>query len=401
MRITMLSNLRYWVLILLVVLLTISSHPMIVDLSLSEGMTTGNGTILSRYITLTFIVLFLMCLNLKSMLRTKFVRNCWLIYMIMAFCFLFIMIIFGKDTMLSDLRSIGISLCAIMIGWQLNLSDKKFRFLLLSYSFLIIFVGLMQILTNIGGFQILDQYLTDNKNALGVMLSTCSIILYIFVVNNQNKPFYKVLMFILFMLSLIILLTIRARAALLTTAFMIFYLLYRLYKDKNILFYGIVGITLAVIIYLILPQVMKEYVYNSLFQHHEGDFTTGRIERNINALHFLSDNYSFGNLTENVELLQIHNYILNRTFEFGIFFVLPIVWLYLYIFIKDIKGVYLSKADNVLNIGYLLLLIPFIISLAEPTFPYGPGTATVFNFIVFGLSLKYTHVKKYETSPNI
>ncbi len=45
---------------------------------------------------------------------------------------------------------------------------------------------------------------------------------------------------------------------------------------------------------------------------------------------------------------------------------------------------------NVFNAGYFALLIPFIISMAEPTYPFGPGTATVFNFILFGVALRDT-----------
>lgn len=98
---------------------------------------------------------------------------------------------------------------------------------------------------------------------------------------------------------------------------------------------------------------------------------------------------------------QVHNYLLNRMVEFGIVFVIPILLLYIRLLIGAIvKTVRLNNHDTH-TIGYVLLLIPFIISMAEPTFPFGPGTATVFNFIVFGLSLRYAYNTKNETPTNL
>ena len=54
---------------------------------------------------------------------------------------------------------------------------------------------------------------------------------------------------------------------------------------------------------------------------------------------------------------------------------------------------------NIFNAGYFALLIPFVISMAEPTYPFGPGTATVFNFILFGVALRDTRDNKCKISP--
>lgn len=378
---------RYWVLLLLIVLITLSSHPTIVEMSRNAGM--EKGTILSRYIILVFGGLFLMCLNVKSMLKPKMVRVCWVIFVFIVVFYVMTVAFFGVKKMMQDVRSIAICLIAIMIGWQMNLGKKAFHGMLLVFAGMTLFVGLMQVFTNIGGFVILDQYMTDNKNSLGLMLATADVVFFVLGLNRQQKGFVKILCFGLALLTLIVLLTIRARTATLTFGIMLLYILYERFKGKDFFAYLIVGLFLVVVVYVFLPESVKDFVYNSFTQNYEDkDITAGRTGRSEAALSFLSTHLFLGNLNEQTSVGQIHNYPLNRTFEFGIVFVIPILLMYLYLLFQTIFKTIKTNSRNNYNVGYYLLLIPFIISMAEPTFPFGPGTATVFNFLVFGASLR-------------
>ena len=394
MKATFWHKARYWVLLLLVLLITISSHPTIVDLSRAAGM--KSGTILSRYIILVFAGLFVMCLNVKSMLKPNLVLVGWVLWIWIFLYYLITFSLFGHKNMMGDVRSVAICLIAIMIGWQLDLDVKKLRVLLIVFSSLILFVGLMQVFTNVGGFIILSQYETDNKNSLGVMLVTAAVV-FVFMGLNTNRSGVKVLFFAGTVLMLAVLLTIRARAATLTSGLMVLYILYERFKGKNFIWYFLAGIVIFVIIYLILPGSVKDFVYNSFFQNYEGgDITSGRAGRNKAALEFLSYHVLLGNLNQGVDVGWIHNYPLNRTFEFGIIFVVPIIVLYLYFLIITIQKTIKSDNRNNYNVGYYALLIPFIISMVEPTFPFGPGTATVFNFLLFGVALRNTSKEKAD-----
>lgn len=378
---------RYWVLLLLIVLITFSSHPTIVEMSHDAGM--EKGTILSRYIILVFGGLFLMCLNVKSMLKPKLVRVCLGILVFVVVFYFMTLAFFGVRKMMQDVRSITICLVAIMIGWQMDLGKKAFHGMLLAFAGMTLFVGLMQVFTNIGGFVILDQYFTDNKNSLGLMLATADVVFFVMGLNRQQKGVVKILYFGLALLTLVVMLTVRARAATLTLGLMLLYILYERFKGKNFFAYLIVGLFLVVVAYVFIPNSAKEYVYNSFTQNYEeGDVTAGRAGRNAAALDFLSDHIFLGNLNEHTGVGQIHNYPLNRTFEFGIIFVLPILLIYLYLLFQAIIKTIRTNSRNNYNLGYYLLLIPFIVSMAEPTFPFGPGTATVFNFLAFGASLR-------------
>jgi hypothetical protein len=393
MKLSLWYKARYWVLLLLVLLITLSCHPTIVDMSKAAGM--KSGTILSRYIILVFAGLFAMCLNVKSMLKPKIVRVSWIIWVWIVVYYLITYATFGKRTMMGDVRSIAISLVAIMIGWQLDLYEKKLRALLIAFSGLILFVGLMQVFANVGGFVILNQYETDNKNSLGVMLVSGAILFLFMGLNYSGKVFPKVLFFTGAVLTVVVLLTVRARAATLTAGIMALYIFYERFKGKNFVLYLFGGVAVIAIVYLILPGSVKDFVYNSFFQNYEGgDITAGRGERNIAALDFLSYHTFLGNLNHNEDVGWIHNYPLNRTFEFGIVFVIPIMVLYLYLLINTIMKTVKSDNRNTYNAGYYILLIPFIISMVEPTFPFGPGTATVINFLLFGVALRNTSNEK-------
>ena len=380
-------KIRCWALLLLIFLVTISSHPTVISMSRAAGM--ESGTVLSRYIVLVFAGLFLMCFNVKLMFKSKIVRTSWLLWALIVLYYLITYSLFGKKTMMSDVRPIAMCLVAIMIGWQLDLDEKWLRIILILFAGLTLFVGLMQVFVNVGGFVIRDQYHADNKNSLGVMLVTSAVLLLFMGLNNAGKMSLKLLFFAGVLLTMVVLLTIRARAATLAGGIMLFYILYERFRGKNFFLFLILGIILLGVVLLILPGTVKAFVYDSFFQSYEGgDITSGRSERNEAALRFLSYHVFLGNLNQSVSVGWIHNYPLNRFFEFGIIFVVPIMLLYLNLLFFTVKMTARSDNSNTYNAGYYVLLIPFIISMAEPTFPYGPGTATVFNFLLFGVSLR-------------
>lgn len=297
--------------------------------------------------------------------------------------------------MMSDVRSIAICLVAIMIGWQLNLGEKELHHILLIYSVMTLFVGMMQVVSNIGGFQILNQYETDNKNALGVMLSNAVVIFVMMGLNSPFKKIGKILLIVLAVLSFVVLLTIRARSATLAAVILFCYIFYKRYKGHNLILYAALTLLLFLGVYLVFPS-SYDYIYDSFFQNFEdgGDISSGRIERNVIAWRFLSNHIILGNLNQNVQLETVHNYLLNRVSEFGVLFVLPIMILYIYLWIRAMAETMKSNSRINQHLGYYLLLLPFIISLTEYTFPYGPGTATVFNFILFGVALRFSFEDK-------
>lgn len=393
MRLTFWQKARYWLLLLIITLITVAFHPTIIDMGKEAGLESGN--ILSPYIVMVFLLLFGMCFNLKEIFKNKVIRVSLFIVLFIFVYFLITVAAFGRRTMISDLRSIGICLVGMMIGWQMNLDETRYKVALLLFAGLITMMGLFQVTMNVGGFEILDQSQVQGKNSMGVLLATSSVIYLFFGLNSKSKPIVKVLFFTLMVFVVVILLTIRARAATLTSAILILLVLYQRFKGKNFLFYLLLGAFVAIIVYLILPGSAKQYVVNSFVQNQGTDITSSRMSRNRAGLAFISDHPLFGDLNVRAEMDWIHNYPLLKLFQYGFIFAFPIMLLYLYLLFHSIFKTYICNNRNNYSIGYFALLVPFVVSMAEPTLPFGPGTATLFNFILFGMATRNTYNEKY------
>lgn len=64
---------RLTILVLLIIFISMSSHPEIVLRSKCVGL--ESGTILSRYVVIVFGLLFVLCFNIKSFIRSSFIRT--------------------------------------------------------------------------------------------------------------------------------------------------------------------------------------------------------------------------------------------------------------------------------------------------------------------------------------
>lgn len=389
MQLTFWHRARYWVLLLIIGLITVAFHPVIIDTGKEAGLESGN--ILSPYIVMVFLLLFGMCFNLKEILKNKVIRISLFIVLFIFVYYLITRAAFGRRTMMSDLRSIGICLVGMMIGWQMNLDETRYKVALLLFAGLITLMGLLQVTMHVGGFEILDQSQVEGKNSMGVLLATSSVIYLFFGLNVKSKPIVKVLFFALIVFVVVILLTIRARAATLTSAILILFVLYQRFKGKNFFFYLLIGLFLMVIAYLFIPESAKQYVVNSFVQNQEWDITSSRMDRNRAGLTFVLDHPFFGDLNVGAEMDWIHNYPLLKLFQYGFVFAFPIMLLYLYLLFYSLVKTTTCNNRNNFNIGYFALLVPFVVSMAEPTLPFGPGTATLFNFVLFGMATRNTY----------
>ena len=114
------------------------------------------------------------------------------------------------------------------------------------------------------------------------------------------------------------------------------------------------------------------------------DFTSGRLDTYRDAVAIFLNNPLMGNIRQMEQIAWVHNYPLLKLSSFGLLFSWPVLLLYCYILWQVISRSFHYKES--VSFANLFLLVPFLISMAEPTFPFGPGTATVFNFILFGMA---------------
>lgn len=384
------KNACYGLILLLVFLITISSHPSIMDINDVDNI--NSGTILSRYIILVFGALFLVSFdyfNINNYFYCRTLMVSWAFFVFIVLFSLITLSFYSSEKMLADARAIMICIVSVMIGWRLDLEEKGLYVLLLTFAVLVLYVGLMQVMVNIGSFEIHDQYESDNKNALGAMLAIGAVIFLFLGLNWEEIGRLRFVFLLGVLASIVVLLTIRARTATLTTGLMLVFILYERTKKRNMWVYFIIGIVGVVILYNLMPQTIKDYIYNSFFQNYEkGDVTTDRLRRNIDGIRFISQHVWVGSLNTYTQLAWIHNYVLDKLYKYGLIFAFPILSLYVFLLVNIIIKAVKSDNRNIYNIGYYLLLVPYIVSMAEPTFPFGPGTATIFCFIMLGVSLR-------------
>ena len=394
-KVKLIPRIRFLLFFLMIFLLTFYYHPYIFSLKGDREV----GNVLSNYIIINFALLFFFCVIDYVYYGVRVISTFVVLLLFVSFFSLIIYSFFDNSKMFEELRPLLITVCAIIIGIQIKFSRKEIIFFLTQFVLLISFVGFMQVLMNVGGFEIKDIYLTDGKNALGASLAT-SVVIALLLLLRSNSNILKVIYAFLFVFCLVILLTIRARAALLTSFFLTLIILWNRIDIKYIkmMFLFLPLIFLVFICsYFWFPDFIIDYIENSLFAGNaESDFTSGRMDRNLQALSFLKDNLLLGNLQGNSNVSWIHNYPLLNMYNYGLIFSLPILILYLYLLFVILKNMYVNRNKDILcNVGFYVLLVPFVISMAEPTFPFGPGTATVFNFIIFGVSLKMCRENKY------
>ena len=380
---------------LLFVLCGVSYHPIIVRMSHVAGF--ERGTILSRYIMLLFAVVFLLSINLSLFKRSGFIRS---VVFLLAIIFVFALIVasvFGNKGMIGDFRTLLFVLGVIMIGFDLQLDKKKFITLILAFCVPVLYSGLMQVLMNIGGFQILDQYLTDSKNSLGAMLASTCFAFFFLSLNSENK-IWRVVFLFLALFSLVIVITIRARAAMLAVVAVSVFYYYLLKRNRNII---ITVALLPIVVFfasLLLPDSVVDFVSASFTAGSQGeDISSGRFETYRQALDYLSFHPFLGNVRKLNQISWVHNYLLLKLYSFGILFSWPIIILYFTFLIHLIVTPFRLSPRSIKIFGYVCLLIMSVISLAEPTFPFSPGTVTLFSFVFLGASINSDERQEYET----
>lgn len=388
------SNFKYLILIVFSFLLVFSFHPSIMKLDEYTGNIINP---FSKYINIVFCILFIINTNkIKLLIKCPLIRDYMLIMSMVLIYAALTAVFIGNKFIWWEVRSLTMCLVAIIIGFNLNISDKQMSNLLTIYAVSGLIVGISIVMTNIGGFKIIENNVVTYKNAIGVVLSTASIIsFYMSFERDKYVKLYRIFLLIISIILVMSILTIRARAAALLTLVSFVIILYLKNKGKNKEAF-LITIVAIVLLVIVMPQNVENFIMDSFFKgFEEKDITSDRGRRNQQALLFLKDNLLVGNINRVFHVDQIHNYPLRILFNGGIIFSFPILLLYVYLLIKIISCTIKENMRELKNIGFIAIIIPFGISMLEPTLPFGPGATTVFSFMLLGIALKNKYEKKY------
>ena len=290
-----------------------------------------------------------------------------------------------------EIRMLIIPLCAFWVGWRMSLDEHRMRILTLVFALGVVLVGLVVIYVKGSGFSITSEYFAEHKNSLGPMLSTAAVLCMGLVLSSKGRKNIPMALAGLALVGLCVLLvlTIRARAAFLAVALVLSLMLFQRFKSRYTLLSVWVAILIVVAVFILLPHSMKQYVHQSLFSGFSGgDISSGRIERNRQVISVLVQDPLFGHLVNPTKVDVAHNFLLWELYEFGFIGAFPILFIYFLFLIMDIKNIIQNHVTKLRSIGCYTMLVLFVISMFEYTLPFGPGTSTVMSFVLFGMALK-------------
>lgn len=387
---------------LLVMLSALSYHPSVTENSLLDANV--------RVVLYALAVISLLLSFKISYLKNYRVLRMWIAVLVfLALKSLIVSSIGISDKFYGDFLSITFTLAAVIIGCSLEMTEKQMLGLTISYGICLAFAGISQVYFSFGGFVIQQQYAEFAKNSFGPMIGVF-VISSIFIYSSSKKLSKAILLALIF-INLLVMVTIRARAATLATVlFLLTYFLFVLYNDRHRiskLLFRLVSLFLVITIFVLLftdfVSIAMDYVYNSIFMHKEYgvDITSGRTERNIIAWETFVHSPLFGLLGTTEEIPWVHNYPLLKLSEYGIVGGLIILFFYVYLLVFLIKAVFRGGILKQHDVGFWSVGFLFIISMAEPTFPYLPGTAIIFAYILLGYSITRTLSLKKKDNKRI
>lgn len=387
----LLSYYNYIVLTLLLVVVNLTYHPSF-HVAREDAGDAAVKSVLSRYVLILAGLLVLPNIRLKEWYGIELFRK-FVAYVIPLLVVAFVVYaIFPTSKILVDCIYFLIPLVFFLLGYQFGITPKQSMFFSFVYISFALLTGVMQVLTNIGSFVIMEQYMVSAKNSMACIFAVgIAVSFFWFLADIKNK--HKLIFLCVFLLLFIVLFTIRGRAGILASAFSCVVLLYKYVKNNRIsptnLFFRIMMLACSILVILVFLgklSIVWDYIYESIFLSHNGDVTTGRTERNIDAIRVIFDNMFFGQIGSNSQIGWVHNYILRVLSDYGIFIGGYLLIPYFYI----IKQVY----RNIINcsfysfplLGNVALIVPLVMSLFEPTFPYSPGSTIMFAYFLLGTS---------------
>ena len=383
--------------LLLIFIINVSYSPVFFD---SEGLSIFPF----KWVIELLAVLFLMLSLFFRCPQTKFIWH-YLIFAIIITATVLLYYSLDLNVSLGEIREILIPFMALTAGSYIFKYHGDYLFLRTIFFVSIVsalIVGLQQIFINIGGFSINEQYLTNSKNSLGGILAINTILASLELFGLYKKSLsYIVFLSISIIVLILEMLTIRSRLDLIVSFFLLFviflrYLNYRNSKYKVISAFVLVFLLLA----LLSISSVQDYIQSSFLLNREDDVLSGRYERIEKALEILSFRPFSGNLFIFEYVPWVHNYFLLKISSFGLFFGLPWIVFYLYIFAFIIGRLYRNKSISLYSYGIYLTLIPFLISLGEPTYPFGPGTVNYLPYLLLGFSLEYMQSADSDNYPS-
>lgn len=379
------KKINLFLFLLLVIVVPIAYIP---DIFLNKTYYNIFSTIASLCLGIAFVFSFIENTLVKRR-RNPIILRC-LVVLILIISIEFLMFsALNLNYSLQDLVSIIAVTMAIYVGYMNNFNTEWLRVVMIVYCIMTIILGYLSINIYIGTFTIEDQYMIEGKNLIGQLMSLCSIISFLFMFTEHNKVMRLSFLCVL-ITSILFLVIIRCRTALISSLLVIIFLSYRWINGKWRHIIMLIGLSIIMLVFVFLRDTVFSNILDAIGITDNStidDISSGRYERNIMAINYILDNPIYGELKHYSNIPWIHNWILLRLVRLGVFS-LPLMVVYFYILIYVIRQMLNIKKWNIGSIGYILVGIAYISSLLEPEAPFAPGTIYIIHYILLGVSIR-------------
>lgn len=308
---------------------------------------------------------------------------------VILFVFMILVTIIGLEVNLSPLRDSILSLLILFIGYNFKVSNTNIEKLSLLFIVSFTIASLSIVLKYAQGFTINENYLPIPKNQFSPVYGVAFILAIYYWPRFQGTK--KVILSICIFSLFISLLVIRGRSTLVSVMFvtLIFLIYYLKSKEKKV-----VGLfVLITSLFLAFP-----YIYDALLLNYDiheiNSVSTGRTQVYTDAITYLKDNYLLGDIGEKfISDGIVHNYLLYNLVNYGVFLSLPLIVTYFSYFFIIIKFIFKNTYKSY-EFASLTLLIIYLTSLFEYTYPYAPGSSILIPTLFFGVLLRRQRLLK-------
>ena len=345
-----------------------------------------------RYAIMAFMaVVVLLTFSLEKYAAPRFMRYLLLTIVVVGLEFL-VFRLTHKHFRLEDLSQLIVAFLCIGIGTGLDYKPKTWANICFYYTLGLCIMIVINCLYYAGGLYVPEHYMVDKgKNQMGGLLAIGAASLFFWGMKLREE---RVHFMILFALSFLLLLLIRARAdvfALIACVLFVYVKESELHLKANVK--TVVGILcLALSAYILFNGFLKDDLSRFMYGGHGGysmeQASTHRWERNRQGIDFVSEHVIEGEQESESGISLIHNYPLLRLVRYGLFS-LPLLAFYLFFIGNVAYHVFKHRRTKIRDVGYVVCIVPLIVSLAEPSFPYGPGSVQMLAFLLLGATFRW------------
>lgn len=382
----MLENIKRNLLYLVIILVAVSYYPPLYSVeSIYSAMRLGLYAIVIFLVAFTF--------SFKSLLKNGLLKAGGIVILLILLEFL-IFYAFGLRFEFSDVWQLIIVLLCISIGFNLkNIGENRVNQLLQLYAAIGVCVGLISFNFYKDAISELNVYAVEGKNQLGLIISSAAAVaLYLGISLPKLSKQWIFRLFFLF--GMVILLLMGARSAFAALLAFASVLLYKALTRKQRIWCGV--------ILIIILACSFDFLFTMLIGNHDvtdlNSISTGRLERNMLGIAYINEYFWEGELYHASNIPWIHNYLILRLVRYGIWSFL-FLFFYFYLFVGMVRNIIRTRRQVKLeNIGFFLLIVPYFISLLEPSAPFGPGSNVFMLYIILGITMRAQYMSRYENT---